>query len=232
MPSSRVQRKQSVVQKTDNNNGGGMKKQGGPVTTGITHTYWHPTLTRTIIKGQSNGSNGANVAATTFGPVTFTGNITSASPTILNVATSIGTLIVGHVISGTGIPSGTTVTVINGTTVTMSLPATATTATLAITGAASNIINVTNVFKGPLRLGQKITGSGIPANTTISSFGTGTGENGTYTLSNTSTISAINVDITGEITYSWNNYGETYKSNPYRPFNLFGFGTGTRYKYP
>ena len=77
MPSSRVQRKQSVVQKTDNNNGGGMKKQGGPVTTGITHTYWHPTLTRTIIKGQSLGNNGVSVAATTFGPVTFTGNFQS-----------------------------------------------------------------------------------------------------------------------------------------------------------
>jgi hypothetical protein len=51
MPSSRVQRKQSIIQNTDNNNGGGMKKQGGPVTTGNTHTYWKPTLTRTIIRG-------------------------------------------------------------------------------------------------------------------------------------------------------------------------------------
>ena len=49
----------SIVQNIDNNNGGGMKKQGGPVTTGNTHTYWRPTLTRTIIKGKSTGNDGS-----------------------------------------------------------------------------------------------------------------------------------------------------------------------------
>jgi hypothetical protein len=74
MPSSRVQRKQSIIQNTDNNNGGGMKKQGGPVTTGNTHTFWKPTLTRTIIKGKSTGNDGSTFEATTFGPITFTAN--------------------------------------------------------------------------------------------------------------------------------------------------------------
>lgn len=55
MPSSRVQRKQSVIQRGDRTSAG-MKKQGGPVTTGNTHTYWRPTLTRTIIRGNAAGN--------------------------------------------------------------------------------------------------------------------------------------------------------------------------------
>ena len=71
MPSSRVQRIQSIVQKTDNNNGGGMKKQGGPVTTGITHTYWHPTLTRTILRGPATNNYTQTYTQNVFSPFKY-----------------------------------------------------------------------------------------------------------------------------------------------------------------
>ena len=73
MPSSRVQRKQSLIQKTDNNNGRGMKKQGGPVTTGVTHTHWHPTLTRTIIRGSATGNYATTYASNVYKPFNLFG---------------------------------------------------------------------------------------------------------------------------------------------------------------
>ena len=67
-----------------------------------------------------------------FDTVTFTGNTTSASTSLTSVVLSTGTPVVGMIISGTGIPSGTTITAISGTTYTLSLSATVTAATLTI----------------------------------------------------------------------------------------------------
>lgn len=47
---------------------------------------------------------------------------------------------------------------------------------------ATNVMTVT-VASGTLKVGQKVTGTGVPANTFITSFGTGTGGVGTYNLS-------------------------------------------------
>ena len=166
MPSTRVQRKQSIVQNTDNNNGGGMKKQGGPVTTGITHTYWHPVLSKTIITGKSSGND--------------------KEPTVLKATIGVG----------------------------------------------NNILIITELVSGSIFVGQKIAGEGIPLNSTISSFITGKGGVGTYTISNSSTLDRTNETISGDpgVIYTWNNYGKTYKNNMYRPFNIFGFGTGSKFK--
>lgn len=73
MPSSRVQRKQSLIQKIDNNNGGGEKKQGGPVRTGITHTHWHSTISRTIIRGSATGNYAATYANNVYRPFNLFG---------------------------------------------------------------------------------------------------------------------------------------------------------------
>ncbi len=56
------------------------------------------------------------------------------------------------------------------------------TLTLDGTTGAGYILNVSNTTAGELYLGTVITGTGFPANTTISAFGTGTGGNGTYTV--------------------------------------------------
>lgn len=47
---------------------------------------------------------------------------------------------------------------------------------------ATNQMTVTAAPALPLKVGQAVTGSGIPANTFIAAFGTGTGGTGTYTL--------------------------------------------------
>lgn len=54
---------------------------------------------------------------------------------------------------------------------------------IATTVAASAVITVTSVQSGALAVGMPIFGANIPEGTTISSFGTGTGGTGTYTLS-------------------------------------------------
>lgn len=61
-----------------------------------------------------------------------TGDITSASNQLTNLAATTG-VAVGQYVAGTGIPANTTVTAISGTTVTMSANATATTVGVAVT---------------------------------------------------------------------------------------------------
>ena len=281
-----------------------MKKQGGPVTTGNTHTFWKSTLTRTIIKGKSTGNDGAafnartyaavgTFTATTVSEVTFTANTTDESTTIsaidINATTSFvvgqsitgtgiptgatiasitdannitisaaatadGTtttltrvasntitgisgisssekLVVGHVISGTGIPTGTTITALpSATTAILSALPTAS-GTPDLTAAASDTIDVTGVSYGNIYIGQEIIGTGIPANSKIASFGTGTGKVGTYVLDSSPTGSSNSVVLQGKITESWNHYGKTYTDNPYRPFNIFRSGTGAKFRF-
>ena len=58
-------------------------------------------------------------------------------------------------------------------------------ATITLNGAtgAGYVLTVSNTTAGELYLGTIITGSGVPAGTTITAFGTGTGGDGTYTVS-------------------------------------------------
>tara|TARA_Y100000992_G_scaffold70981_1_gene44548 strand:+ start:5823 stop:6953 length:1131 start_codon:yes stop_codon:yes gene_type:complete len=193
MPSSRVQRKQSIVQNIDNNNGGGMKKQGGPVTTGNTHTYWKPALTKTIIKGKSAGNDGSTFEATTFGPIaftanthaskdftanthftkTFTGNVTNGNSGISNINIDATALLrVGQSISGTGIPSGATIlSITNASTIIISKNATSGGTGITFTRAASPVItNVSIDATALLAVGQSISGTGITGSATITSI--------------------------------------------------------------
>jgi len=51
-----------------------------------------------------------------------------------------------------------------------------------------NILSVITRTAGKLYIGTIIEGTGVPANTTIVAFGTGTGETGTYTVSNSASL--------------------------------------------
>jgi hypothetical protein len=55
---------------------------------------------------------------------------------------------------------------------------------------AGSILNVASATAGALYIGTVVTGSGIPANTTIISFGTGSGGIGTYNVSTSASIFA------------------------------------------
>ena len=54
----------------------------------------------------------------------------------------------------------------------------------------TTVLTVSAITSGGLFVGQVITGAGVPANTIISSFGTGNGGIGTYNLSTTSTVAS------------------------------------------
>jgi len=74
-----------------------------------------------------------------------TGDITSGSTTIANVANTAG-IIVGMTITGTGIPAAATVSAVDATTITLSAAATATTTGLSLTiGGAISTTNVLSI---------------------------------------------------------------------------------------
>lgn len=98
-------------------------------------------------------------------------------------ATGLG-LAVGMTLSGSGIPAGTTITAINGNQVTLSQAIAPTTVeftgSLPATVVGQNTIRLTAV-DSRLKVGSAISGSGIPAGTTITAIDTSTG---VITLSN------------------------------------------------
>lgn len=57
-------------------------------------------------------------------------------------------------------------------------------------GGAGTILNVTAVASGTLVVGQRITGTGLSANTAISALGTGSGSTGTYTVTTSQLVNA------------------------------------------
>ena len=63
--------------------------------------------------------------------------------------------------------------------------------------ASNTTLTVTAIASGTIGLGAYITGSGIPANTYISAYGTGRGGTGTYTLSSAATATASGISMTG-----------------------------------
>ena len=101
-------------------------------------------------------------------------------------AISAGTITSGQAIIGPGITAGTVVGIqLSGSPggpgiYTVNIPQTVT--STAVTGGGTTL-NVTAWTRGRLRIGQTITGAGIPGGTTISALGTGTGAVGTYTIS-------------------------------------------------
>lgn len=70
-----------------------------------------------------------------------------------------------------------------------------------VTGSiATTTLTVTAVTSGTLAVGQKITGTGIAANTTITALGTGTGGTGTYTVSSSQTVTSTTVSAYAPLT--------------------------------
>ena len=98
--------------------------------------------------------------------------------------TSTASAFVGQSITGVGIPAGTSIaSIVNGTTLTISNPATATGGPLSVTTNATT--TVTTASTTGLAVGQAITGTGIPAGATISSITNAT----TFVISTAATAS-------------------------------------------
>lgn len=144
----------------------------------------------------------------------------SATPDVLTVtAVSAGQLVIGQQITGAGIPSGTyinslgtgkgytgtynlssinTLTVSSEAMTATNVPA----AAFSVTGhidpdgslplTAGSVLTVSAVGSGQLRIGDLVSGTGVPANTVITAFVSGVGGTGTYTLNQ------INLTVTSE----------------------------------
>lgn len=62
---------------------------------------------------------------------------------------------------------------------------------------ATTTLNVTAVTSGSIHVGMIVSGTNIPADTTITAFGTGTGGTGTYTMSAAATGTTTGLTLTG-----------------------------------
>lgn len=158
--------------------------------------------------------------------VNFTASIApggASTPDVLTVsAVSSGQLSVGQIIRGTGIAPGTYIislgtgkgytgtynlSSINAQTVGSSAmtatntPAAAFSVTGSIAPGATpatdpSVLTVASVGSGQIRIGETLTGTGIPANTVVTGFGTGVGGTGTYTV-NQVNLTVTSTTITG-----------------------------------
>ena len=118
---------------------------------------------------QSDASNGQLQVLTTGTALkaTTTATVTSASATI-TVASGTG-IVAKQIIAGTGIPTGTTVTDVDGTTITMSAPATAGGAGVAVTFTNTGVVATFQLVEASCGTGYTVA-NGLPV-----SGGTGTG---------------------------------------------------------
>jgi Ferritin-like domain len=149
-----------------------------------------PTSPATTIIGVGSSSLQMSVPATasSVASVSFTGIVTSGSKNVTLVS-SVAGLVSGQQIGGAGIPAGTTMTTITGSTGTIVMSANATaTSSVPITANVtlnSNIVSGLGSVAG-ITLNQTITGTGIPASTTVTQIGTNT-----ITISNNATLTNV-----------------------------------------
>lgn len=148
----------------------------------------------------SNGYGSKAVVPSPLTSAAFTASIATNQLTVSTV--SSGTLYIGEVISGTGLPSGTTITAFGvgttGLTGTYTLSSTCAAGTVDTTADSSTV--TLTVTSGTVALGQTITATNIPANTVIVSFGTGTGSSGTYYISTQATATATGTPFANTVT--------------------------------
>ncbi len=124
----------------------------------------------------------------TSGALSFSGSTTTNTSNTITLASAAPAALIAYVTSqpansvpvyGPGIQNGTTISSISGSTVTLSLPATATSAfplsySTAVDSALSTI-TLSPAEAGTLTVGQIVTGASIAPNTTITAINTNTG---------------------------------------------------------
>lgn len=135
-------------------------------------------------------------------------------------------------LSGTGPVTLSIPSTSNGFGVRSVLPSPITSASITAS-VATNVLTVSAVASGTLRIGSVVTSTGLPNNTTITAVGTGTGGTGTYTLSSTcasGTVATTNGSATVTLTVSSGTValGQTITSTSIPSGTaIVAFGTGT-----
>ena len=115
----------------------------------------------------------------------FETSLTSGSKTLTGVTTESGTFTVGESISGSGIPSGATITAVGAETLTLSRGVTSGLFNSPIVS-GSKILTSVATTSGAFTVGAPISGAGIQSGTTIAAVGAET-----LTLSEGATASAV-----------------------------------------
>ena len=130
----------------------------------------------------------------------FTASISGTTMTVASVQS--GTLAVGMTLSGSGVTGATTITALGtGTggvgTYTVSVSQTVTAGTVIVgtpgTLAAGTTLTVSGITTSNLAVGTVISGTGVTAGTTITALGTGTGGNGSYTVTPSQLVSSVSM---------------------------------------
>jgi hypothetical protein len=147
-----------------------------------------------IVQGAGIPANAAVIAVASGTSASATGVVTSTSKTIGTVSNTTG-LAIGQIITGTSIPTNTVITGVTSNTITISAAATAS-STVVPTGvvtALSPTVKAVSNLAGVL-VGQPISGTGIPAGTTITGI---SASPNTITMSANATITSLVAAATG-----------------------------------
>lgn len=174
----------------------------GTITTQATQAVTTSTVSQVAYAAGATHFQNINGIYSCFTSFTFTGTTTTGSTVLTAVSNCVG-LVKGQTLSGTGVATGAVITDIQGSTVTMSLAATAN-GSVTIT-AANNSTFVTTTNGSPVLTNvtsiagiypnQTIAGTGIPGSTTIVSI-TGNAAPYTITMSANATATANNINAT------------------------------------
>jgi hypothetical protein len=148
-------------------------------------------------------STASTISAQTF---SVTGSIQNDILTVTAVGS--GTVVVGGIISGTGISTGTQVTSqISGTAggvgvYTISPSQQKSIASGTVSG-TYGLLTIGGTVTGTYRVGQVISGGTTSAGTVITALGTGTGGAGTYIVNNTQTVASAALNAAGNVETKW-----------------------------
>jgi hypothetical protein len=205
----------------------GFVTSGSPTVTGVSSTSG-------LIAGQVITGNGIqsgttvvsfsssaatitmSLPASATSVATITGTVTAGSPTVTALSTTSG-LITGQLISGNGIPAGTTIVTLSSNSLLMSAAATASSSvtTISFSGivtSGSATVSAVSSVSG-LAVGQLIAGAGMPVGATIKTVGTnsitisanatasstvqptGLSTSGSNTLTSVSSVAGITVGL-------------------------------------
>jgi hypothetical protein len=151
---------------------------------------YHPVKTTEKVNSETATTRPPVGKETCEPPRQRTGKLTSGKKEVTGVSPTVEGLTAEEEVTGTGIPSGTTITKIEGTTITLSKEATATgTETLTFVRSGKlhyNSAEVTGITTTNLAVGEDVSGTGISSGTTIKSINS---SSNTIILSKKSTVS-------------------------------------------
>jgi hypothetical protein len=178
----------------------------GTVTYSISHSDGTGSqVMETVVVSDSTLTNGNTIVATPTIPanlLTFTGDVTSGSAVITNVSSFVDLVPSQQTITGTGIPANTKISTYTPAELTLSQAATSSSSTVTLTAGGMTFSGVTTSGNtqvvGILSLtglnnGDTITGSGIPASTTITAM-----TPGSITLSSAATATNAGMTLTSD----------------------------------